>query len=389
MKNKFPRSGILILFLFISLLCHAGDIVINKNSSEKLILFGNSKIMVTLDYKSKCSISSLSVNGQSVISGTAGIFSEIKTSKNTYSTLKLISDPTIKTGKNSVTVSNIQYGNNEEIIIENWNFLITENDIRFDIERSFPKPLRIEEAAFPSFNFNSINTWNGAFLGYGGLAWFYLFNQKLCTYGVHTDNSVFWNSTTGNGLKVAVSVKGKQVAMKYSRSDDDKLIYNISVSDSELTSRYEAEKRSRFIRGKTDVWDSFGAPAGKYVQTITLSYVEYNEEYNRGKFAGENGKQVTSLLNTIARIGVIDEKHFGGNSWHTPYGPICLHEQYIAQFAIGINDDNYINGYKRCLDFYRDNAVQPDGRVISRWAYLDEDAMKGTVTKEGFYEAQW
>jgi len=98
---------------------------------------------------------------------------------------------------------------------------------------------------------------------------------------------------------------------------------------------------------------------------------------------------VTSLLNTIARIGVIDEKHFGANSWHTPYGPICLHEQYIAQFAIGINDHNYTDGYKRCLDFYRDNAVQADGRVISRWAYLNEDAMAGTVTKEGFYEAQW
>lgn len=177
--------------------------------------------------------------------------------------------------------------------------------------------------------------------------------------------------------------------MKYSRSDKDQLIFNISVSDSELTSRYESEKRSRFIRGKTDVWDTFTIPAGKYIQSVTLSYINYSEEYNRGEFVGENGKQVTALLNTIARIGVIDEKHFGGNSWHTPYGPICLHEQYIAQFAIGINDEAYIQGYKRCLDFYRDHAVQKDGRVIARWAYLNEDAMPGTVTKEGFYEAQW
>ena len=274
-------------------------------------------------------------------------------------------------------------------VIENWNFIITGNDIRFDIERTFPKPLSIEEAAFPSFNFDNIKTWDGAFLGYGGLAWFYLFNQKLCTYGVHTDCSTFWNGTTGNALKVSVSAKGKKVAMKYSRSNEDKLIYNISVSDSELTSRYEAEKRSRFIRGKTDVWDTYTVPAGKYVQTISLSYINYNEAYNRGKFVGENGKQVTGLLNTIARIGVIDERHFGANSWHTPYGPICLHEQYIAQFAIGINDDSYTQGYKQCLDFYRDNAVQPDGRVLARWAYLNEDAMPGTVTDKGFYEAQW
>jgi len=330
MEHKFSREAIVVLFLFTFLKCNAGNIIINNNPSASEIVFGNSKIMITLDYKGKCNISSLAVNGQSVIS-----------------------------------------------------------DIRFDIERDFPKPLHIEEAAFPSFNFNNINTWNGAFLGYGGLAWFYLFNEKLCTYGVHSDCSVFWNSSSGNALKVAVSVPGKQIAMKYNRSNDDKLIYNISVSDIELTSRYETEKRSRFVRGKTDVWDSFTASQGKYTQTTTLSYVDYNEAYNRGKFAGENKNQVTSLLNTIARIGVIDEKHFGGNSWHTPYGPICLHEQYIAQFAIGINDESYIEGYKRCLDYYRDNALLPNGRVISRWAYLDEDAMKGTVTKEGFYEAQW
>lgn len=389
MNFKGCRFGLIILFLFTGIFCKAGDIVIKNNLQDKVIIFGNSKIMVTLDYNEKCTISDLSVNGQPVVSGPAGIFSEIKTPTNTYSTLKLTSAPIVKTSKNTVTVSNIKYGNKEEIVIENWSFLITGSDIKFDIERNFPKSLSIEEAAFPSFYFNNINTWNGAFLGYGGLAWFYLFNEKLCTYGVHTDCSTFWNSTTGNALKVSVSAQGKQVAMKYSRSNDDKLIYNIAVSDNELTSRYEAEKRSRFIRKKTDVWDSFTVPAGKYVQSITLSYLNYNEAYNRGNLVGLDGKQVTSFLNTISRIGVIDEKHFGGNSWHTPYGPICLHEQYIAQFAIGINDDSYLEGYKRCLDFYRDNAVQPDGRVIARWAYLDEDAMRGTVNKQGFYEAQW
>jgi hypothetical protein len=389
MNNKLCRFGSLIAFLIISEFCNAGDIVVKNNPLTKEIIFGNSKIMVTLDYNGKCNISGLIINGQSVVSGPAGIFSSIKIAASTYSTLKITSVPAIETGKNSVSVSNIKYGNDDASVIENWKFVITEDDIRFDIERSFPKPLSIEEAAFPSFNFNNIRTWDGAFLGYGGLAWFYLFNQKQCTYGVHTDCSTFWNGTTGNALKVSVSAKGKKVAMKYSRSDEDKLIYNVSVSDSELTYRYEAEKRSRFIRKKTDVWNTYIVPAGKYVQTISLSYVNYNESYNRGKFVGENGKQVTSLLNTIARIGVIDEKHFGANSWHTPYGPICLHEQYIAQFAIGINDDSYTQGYKQCLDFYRDNAVQPDGRVLSRWAYLDEDAMPGTVTNKGFYEAQW
>jgi hypothetical protein len=377
------------IFLFNSILCNASDIVIKNNPADKVIVFGNSKIMITLDYNGKCNISGITVNGQSVISGPAGVFSSIKTSANSYSTLKLNSVPTVKIGDNTVKISNIRYGNNEEIVLENWSFQITGNDIRFDIERNCQKSFTIEEAGFPSFSFENMNTWDGAFLGYGGLAWFYLFNEKLCTYGVHSDCSTFWNSTTGNALKVSVSAPGKQVAMKYSRSNEDNLIYTITVSDDELTSRYESEKRSRFIRGKTDVWDSFPVKTGKYVQSVTLSYIDYSEAYKRGDFVGISGKQVTSLLNTIARIGVIDEKHFGANSWHTPYGPICLHEQYIAQFAIGINDDNYTQGYKRCLDFYRDNAVQHDGRVLARWAYLNSDAMPGTVNDLGFYEAQW
>lgn len=263
MISKSFRFCLIFLTLFTVRFGFAGGIVVKNNVTEKVITFGNAKLMLSLDYKGKCAISGLNVNGQDVISDPAGIFSEIKTASNTISTLKLTSEPVVKTSENTVTVENISYGNNEESVTEKWHFEITENDVRLDIERNFQKPISIHEAAFPSFTFNSINTWNGAFLGYGGLAWFYLFNAKLCTYGVHSNSSIFWNSTTGNALKVSVSAPGKQVAMKYSRSVDDKLIYNIAVSDNELSCRYEAEKRSRFIRGKTDLWDIFDAPTGK------------------------------------------------------------------------------------------------------------------------------
>ena len=389
MKLGCCKRELLIIFLFTFAVCNARDIITKNNTPDKVLTFGNSTIMLTLDYNRKCNISELKVNRQVVISGGAGIFSEIKTPVDTFTTLKLKSAPEVEMGENYVNVNNIRYGNDETTIIENWRFIISESDIIFKIERNISRSLIIEDAGFPSFNFDNINTWNGAFLGYGGIAWFYLFNQKLCTYGVHSNSSVFWNSETGNALKVAVSVPGKQVAMKYTCSNDDRLLYKVSVSDSELNCRYAAEKRSRFIRGKTDVWDSFKVSKGDYVQTITLSYVDYNKEYDRGDLKGINGKEVNNLLNTVARIGVIDKNLFGGNSWHTPYGPICLHEQYIADFAIGIDDDSYIKGYKKCLEYYRDNAIQPDGRVLARWAYLNEDAMPGTVNMEGFYEAQW
>jgi hypothetical protein len=41
------------------------------------------------------------------------------------------------------------------------------------------------------------------------------------------------------------------------------------------------------------------------------------------------------------------------------------------------------------LDFARDHAIAPDGRVKSRWCYGPWDAMPGTYNQYGFYEAQW
>jgi len=390
MKKNYLLWKLILLFILLANSSAEGQISISNRPADNVIVFGNSKLKVTLDCASKCVVTGMEVNGEAVLSNKLGIYSEIRTSTATYSTRSLGTSPKIKIQKNSVTLSGIRYGEDKTPIDEVWTFLITENDIRFDIERTVSKPLVAEEVSFPIVNFKSIHTWDGSFLGYGGLAWFYLFNEKLCTFGVHTGSSVFWNSTTGNGLKVAASAKGKQVASKFTRSNDDQLVYAVSVSDSEMKYRYDAgTNRRRFVRGKTNVWDSFQLSASKYAESVTFSWVNYNEEYNRGHLAGINGKQVTSLANTIARIGVIDAKHFGGNSWHTPYGPICLHEQYIGQIGIAINDTSYTEGYKQCLDYYRDNAIQPDGRVLSRWAYTDEDAMAGTATSKGFYEAQW
>jgi hypothetical protein len=330
----------------------------------------------------------MKVNGESVLS--TGIYSGVRTSDNYYSTLQLTVSPEIKATKTKIVISNIRYGNNTAPVGETWTFDISDTDIRFTIERNVQKSFTAEEVAFPSVNFKNIKTWDGAFLDYGGLAWFYLFNEKLCTYGVHSGSSVFWNSTTGNGLSISSRVPGKQVASKFSRTNDDQLVYDVAVSEGEMTYRYDADtKRRRFVRGKTDVWSPVNVPAGNYVQTINLSHVNYNEAYSRGNLTGVNGRSVTKLLNTVARIGVIDAELFGGNSWHTPYGPICLHEQYIAQMGIGINDPAYLEGYKHCLENYRDHAIEADGRVISRWAYTDEDAMPGKATPLGFYEAQW
>ncbi|MGI8636095.1 MAG: hypothetical protein ACR2KZ_11905, partial [Segetibacter sp.] len=387
----FCKRIVFCFLLSVSLVnCIAQSIITKNDSKSKTIIFGNNKIKLTLDYNGKANISALEVNGQKVIDGTAGIYSEVRTPKAAYSSLHTITSPKVTVTTNAVSVAGITYGDKDLMINENWRFTIKKNTIKYDVDRTFSKAAMVEEVSLPSFNFININTWEGAYQGYGGLAWFYLFNERLCTYGVHTNSSRFWNSKTGNGLKVLVDVPGKEVAMKYSRTNDDKLAYAITASNKEMIPRFDSgTNRKRFIRQRTDVWSAFEMPAGKTSQSITLSYFDFNEEFGRGKFVGLNGEQVSSVLNTIARIGVIDRKHFGGNSWHTPYGPICLHEQYIAQMGLAINDNTYLQGYKECLDYYRDNAMKPDGRVWARWAYNNVDIMPGQVTDKGFYEAQW
>ncbi len=365
------------------------QITINHPQTE-VIEFGNSKLRMSLNFDHQCVVTDLTVNGEPVIIGTQGIFTEIRTKSGTRSTCSLANSPSVQYSKNRITLSNICYGGTEFPICENWIFDLTDTDIRLSIYRSVSKPFEAEEISSPAVHFNSIKTWDGAFTDYGGLAWFYLFNEPLCTYGVHSRSAAFWNGKTGNGLRISSDSPSQQTASKFMRSATDELVYSIAISDSTMKYRYDPDtKRRRFIRQKTDVWDRVHVPAGKQEENITFSWLNYQEEYNRGNLAGMNGQQVTGLLNTIARIGVIDAEHFGGNSWHTPYGPICLHEQYIARMGLAINDPDYLNGYKACLNFYRDKAIRPDGRVISRWAYDDSDAMPGTATPDGFYEAQW
>jgi len=391
MKRRILYLLMLLAFITIgNSFCMENNVFIKNDSKNKIVVFGNSGLRITLDYMNKCVVTKMEINNNTVVSNGEGVYSKIKAEGNTYSSLVLQSSPLYSAGRNEVIISGIKYAASSAIVNETWKFNITSGEITFNITREISKDITAEEAAFPSFNFDNINTWEGAFQGNGGVAWFYLFNEKLCTYGVHTNNAYFWNSRTDAGLHIAAGSPGANIAMKYSRRNDDKLEYNITSSKDEIGLRYDEDTyRRRFIRGKTDVWSDIKIKAGKYSEAVTLSPFSYKKEYNRGSFKGIDGSQVTSVLNTIARIGVIDSKLYGGNSWHTPYGPICLHEQYIAQFGIAINDTNYINGYRECLDYYRDNAINPDGRVLPRWAYDNSDAMPGTATAKGFYEAQW
>ncbi|MFT3751314.1 MAG: trehalase family glycosidase [Agriterribacter sp.] len=393
MAKHFPFNlSLVIATIFLSQHLTAQQVVIKNDNKEKKLYIGNGKLSLELDYNRKINISSFSVNGQQVVNSPQGIYSAIKTKDATYSTLLLNDLPKVEIKKDSIIISEINYGEKDLKISEEWIFIVSKRDIALCVKRYLSKEILAEKASFPAVMFDRMDVWDGAFLDYGGLAWFYLFNKKADTYGVHSRSSKFWNKKTGNGLAISLaSPDNKNIAMSYSRTEKNQLAFDITLSDHQIIPRMDSgTNRRRFLKDTiTDVWIPIKIAKGKTTQQINFSYFNYNNDYDRGTLVGINKGQVSDVLNTIARIGIIDKYHFGGNSWHTPYGPICLHEQYIAQLGVGINDENYLSGYQECLDYYRDNAIKENGRVFARWAYTNEDAMPGAFTDKGFYEAQW
>lgn len=393
MKSRMIRQRILSLicyFLTAYISLHAQPLSFLNDQEHKALTFGNDDLSFVLNYDHRAEIPLLVVNGQPVISGQGAFYSMIRTATATYSTRHLQKDPVVTVANNKAIISGIVYGDENLSITENWNITVLKDRVSLGIQRRLSRSVTAEAIGFPAIQFSSMDTWEGAYQDYGGLAWFYLFNKERDTYGVHSSSSRFWNSRSGNGLTIEVSAPGQETGMTYSRSTTGQLDFSVVPSKAPLQYRFDPDtRRRRYVRDTTDVWAPISIPASTSSQTITLQYFRYENAFGRGDLKGVDQQQVSAVLNTIARIGVIDKEHFGGNSWHTPYGPICLHEQYIAQMGIAINDNTYLKGYQQCLDFYRDNAFKPDGRVWPRWAYSNEDAMPKAFTDKGLYEAQW
>ncbi|QHS56485.1 hypothetical protein GWR56_13410 [Mucilaginibacter sp. 14171R-50] len=388
-NSFFGKLAWLLFFMVITNNIPAFAAANQLQRSGKTYVIENGKIKLVLNFGSGASVVSMALNGRKVVDAHDGMFTSLSFRDKTYTSLHLLGKALVVPGKDRTVIDNINYGDDELSVKETWTFLKKRDQLVWQIARKFSKIVPLTATSTPVINFKSIKTWDGAFQGYGGLAWFYLFTKKPSSYGVHSQTSRFWNSRNADGLDVSVSANGNQVAMTYKYTAEDRLSYSIVSSPQDIKPLMDKDTHRRlFIRGEGNLW----APLPGVSQSnlsVMFKYADNNARYDRGHLAGVDGDQVSAVLNTIARIGVIDSLHYGGNSWATPYGPICLHEQYIAQLGLGINDPAYLKGYQACLDFYRDHAIKANGRVYARWAYSNEDAAPGQFNKYGFYEAQW
>lgn len=345
----------------------------------------NGSLVLEIDYDRKLRISRLQVLDQVPVLNNEGIFSAVKVNGTWFTTQKDIRTPEVSVKKNSVAIGNIEYGEGNMIIKEKWIFDVSSGHVDWSIERQYPQSVTIEDTGFPQWSFNDMETWTGALLGTGGVAWCKLFNRVNASYGNHTGEVALWNQGNKSGLRITPMDPGVNYAIRFSRQPDNKWTLNYTASKDRINTK---QALTRFRRDRQDIWDSMKVN-GNVSATYRLQAFDYDKEYYRGDFAGLNGEAVRSVLNTIARVGVIDENIIGSNNWHLSAGFAVLHEQWIAQMGLAINDPNYLRNYQKALDYSRDHAISKEGRVKPRWAYVSGDHEPGTYDENGFYEAQW
>lgn len=388
-ESAFARSAChLTLFLFF-LLQHLvfAQAQVRHESGGKTIRIQDKagSLVLIVDYDEKLIVSRLDVLGQTPVSNDDGVFSAVKIDDQWFTTKAGITTPEVSIAKDRVTIDKILYGDRDNPIKEKWVFVANVDYVDWSIERKYPAAARIEDTGFPQWSFNNMETWTGALLGTGGVAWAKLFDRPNASFGNHTGEVTLWNQENKAALRITAGGDQQHYAVRFTRQPDDKWTLNYTASNDRIVTKHAL---SRFIRNRQDIWDTL-AVTGTVHASYRLQAVDYDTDYHRGHFPGLDGESIRRVLNTIARVGVIDENIIGSNNWHLSAGFAVLHEQWIAQMGLAINDPNYLRNHKKALDYFRDHAVSADGRVKPRWAYVSGDHEPGTYDENGFYEAQW
>lgn len=330
-------------------------------------------------------IRQLWVNGKPTLSS-SGVYTGITTGTNTYTSRVLAVRPRVHITDTALVISDINYGGRATGIRETWRFRVDTDGIAWDLTRTCSNAFQAEDMSFPRWNFASLSVWKGGIIDNGGMVWCKYFKEVDDTYGVHTGGTTFWNADSGYGLSIrGTGGEGMQIATKYSHSPQGEFTSTQLVTRQLLHPRYHL---NRFVSKKADVFAPFEIGRGSVTAHFKLQYVDYFKEYDRGHLASIDAAAVRELLNTTARYGVVDNNIVGGNGWLTNWK--CLHEPFFARIALALDDSNYTHNLAATLDQERDQAMTPDGRVLSRWHGDPGDEMPGTYdTSTGYYEAQW
>ena len=388
-KKLFSYRQMLWALIFISTcqVLEAGNLLILHDKDKGIVSIhsGDDRLILRLNYNYGCYFDRVEVRGNQVIDPQKGVFSAIKINGQLFSTRDKIQRPRVTVNGDTVMVENIRYGSKDYYVEESWQLSALQDAIQWRIRRRTEGDGFLEDAASAEWVFSDMQSWTGAILDNGGVAWNRLLESKNMTYGSHAGKVLFWNRTNDHCLEIDPTDIGDQhIATRFTHNSDDTQSFVHTLSDSFLETRINL---SRFLTDSQVLWKPFRINNDTKVMTYRISVPSYKSCYNLGDFHGVDADAVREILNTITRYGVIDNKLCGANGWRTGY--ICLHEQWFAQMAMAIQDDGYTYNLSEAYNHYRDHAVLPDGRVLARFKDNNDDAMSGTYTEQGFYEAKW
>lgn len=342
-------------------------------------------LVLRLNYDGRCLLDQVIVRGREVVASDTGVCSAIKSGGQWFTTRAGIPTPRVEATSDRVTVSDIRFGGGGIEISETWHFVVHSDRIVWRIDRTYHAGGTLEDTYFPGWDFRDLQTWTGGLLGHGGVAWGKLFDAPNASYGVHNGKVTFWNKDERSCLRIVpASLTGSRIAVRFSRQPSGAFSLNYCLSGQELVPKYGL---SRFLHDRQDVWRPFAVQPGQVSVEFTLSAINYDEAYDRGVLKGLDGGAVREICHTIARIGAVDELIMGSNGFYSDFA--VLHEPWIAQLGLAINDPDYYRAFSDTLDFQRQHAIGADGRVKSRWAGGPSDAMQGTYDQFGYYECQW
>ncbi len=344
-------------------------------------------IALSLSVEGGCRIDTLTVGGRQLLDPRDGITTSFLP-VGSAAPLTLQGTPQVTQQHGVTVVSGIRYDNPQVSIRETWRFVVAEDTIVWTIERDVSAAATLAELSSPRLVLRDDTVFDTALLDNGGSAWFRLLDTTPSALGQNIRQATYWKRGEPWCLAVAADSPGGEVASRFAREADGRISQTIYAAPTPPVFKSESGVNlTRFLRRRTDVFAPVELPAGHQVVTLRFTARKADALYDRGHFTFVAPETLTTIANTIARVGVIDRHLMGGNNFHTGY--VCLHEQYIAELGLFIDDPEYFEAYRHTLDYYRDHALQPDGRVKSRFDYDAGDSVRGTFDTFGFYECQW
>lgn len=375
-----------VLILNLSVFSQKIPSVVHDRNKKIITLSDSCKdLIIQVSYSNGCKLNKMMVMGKVVLGEGNTAYSGFRFEDELFSSIQSVSTPAITIKNNLVTVNNIKFGNNEFSVEEEWVFLVSKNDIQWQINRQYLNNGIITENYFPCWQFNSMQTWDGAMLDNGGVAWNRFLSKTGETYGAHASALIFWNGNNNSCLKITPSEDVQTFrTTTFSHQKENRLLVSQSSSIKETSTKFGLRrylKTGQAVFNPDTINKSFISICNK------LQVVPYDREYDRGILKGINEKSVNEMLNTIGWYGVVDKNLYGSNGWRTGYA--VLQEPWLALFGLAINSGDFIHGYSQALEFAKDHVIMPDGRVLPRWHHDSSDAMPGTYRPDGFYECQW